>query len=203
MNNKNHKYLMEKLIKNISKYITINNSDIEIINKVFSKKEYKKGEYLIEQGKRANEVFFIEKGLVRMYFVNENGNEINTYFTSEESFITSFSSFINQHSSVEFIKAEKEISAYSLNYSDFKTNNDFMIKFRTLFVEQNLVCVKNRLDLLQSSNAKQKYEHFIQNTNKKIINGIPLYHIASYLGITAESLSRLRKKAFLIKSQEK
>lgn len=194
---------MEKLIKNISKYITINNSDIEIINKVFSKKEYKKGEYLIEQGKRANEVFFIEKGLVRMYFVNENGNEINTYFTSEESFITSFSSFINQHSSVEFIKAEKEISAYSLNYSDFKTNNDFMIKFRTLFVEQNLVCVKNRLDLLQSSNAKQKYEHFIQNTNKKIINGIPLYHIASYLGITAESLSRLRKKAFLIKSQEK
>ena len=194
---------MEKLIKNISKYITINNSDIEIITKVFSKKEYKKGEYLIEQGKRADKVFFIEKGLVRMYFINENGNEINTYFTSDESFITSFSSFINQHSSVEFIKAEKKTSVYSLNYSDFKTKNDFMIKFRTLFVEQNLVCVKNRLDLLQSSNAKEKYEHFTKNTNKKVINGVPLYHIASYLGITAESLSRLRKKAFLTKSQEK
>jgi translation initiation factor 2 gamma subunit (eIF-2gamma) len=72
-----------------------------------------------------------------------------------------------------------------------------------LFVEQNLVCVKNRLDLLQNSNAKEKYEHFIKNTNKEIINGIPLYHIASYLGITAESLSRIRKKAFLTKSQEK
>ncbi|WP_166967566.1 Crp/Fnr family transcriptional regulator [Yeosuana marina] len=194
---------MKTLIKNISEYITINNSDIEIINKSFSKKEYKKGEYLIEQGKRADKVFFIEKGLVRMYFINENGNEINTYFASDESFITSFSSFINQYSSVEFIKAEKETSVYSLNYSDFETNNDFMIKFRTLFVEQNLVCVKNRLDLLQTSNAKEKYEHFIRNTNEKIINGIPLYHIASYLGITAESLSRLRKKTFLTKSQEK
>ncbi len=194
---------MEKLIKNISKYITINNSDIEIIDKVFSKKEYKKDEYLIEQGKRADKIFFIQEGLVRIYFINENGNEINTYFASDESFTTSFSSFINQHSSVEFIKAEKETSVYSLNYSDFETNNDFMIKFRTLFIEQNLVCVKNRLDLLQSSNAKEKYEHFILNTNKKIINGIPLYHIASYLGITAESLSRLRKKRFLTKSQEK
>jgi len=194
---------MGKLIKNISKYITINNSDIEIINKIFSKKEYKKGEYLIEQGKQADKVFFIEKGLVRMYFINESGNEINTYFASDESFITSFSSFINQHSSVEFIKAEKETSVYSLNYSDFEINNDFMIKFRTLFVEQNLVCVKNRLDLIQTSNAKEKYEHFIQNTDKEIINGIPLYHIASYLGITAESLSRIRKKVFLTKSQEK
>ena len=194
---------MKNLIKTISEYITINNSDIKIIKKSFSKKEYKKGEFLLEQGKRADKVFFIEKGLVRMYFINENGNEVNTYFALDESFITSFSSFINQHSSVEFIKAEKETFVYSLNYSDFETNNDFMIKFRTLFVEQNLVCVKNRLDLLQTSNAKEKYEHFIKNTNKKIINGIPLYHIASYLGITAESLSRLRKKAFLTKSQEK
>ncbi len=194
---------MKNLIKTISEYITINNSDIKIIKRSFSKKEYKKGEFLLEQGKRADKVFFIEKGLVRMYFINENGNEVNTYFASDESFITSFSSFINQHSSVEFIKAEKETFVYSLNYSDFETNNDFMIKFRTLFVEQNLVCVKNRLDLLQTSNAKEKYEHFIKNTNKKIIKGIPLYHIASYLGITAESLSRLRKKAFLTKSQEK
>lgn len=193
---------MKKLIKNISEYITINNSDVEVINKSFSKKEYKKGDFLIEQGKRADNVFFIENGLVRMYFINENGNEVNTYFASDESFITSFSSFINQHSSVEFIKAEREAIVYSLNYSDFVTNSDFMIKFRTLFVEQNLVCVKNRLDLLQNSNAKEKYEHFIKNTNKDIINGIPLYHIASYLGITAESLSRIRKKTFLTKSQE-
>ena len=136
---------MKNLIKTISEYITINNSDIKIIKKSFSKKEYKKGEFLLEQGKRADKVFFIEKGLVRMYFINENGNEVNTYFASDETFITSFSSFINQHSSVEFIKAEKETFVYSLNYSDFETNNDFMIKFRTLFVEQNLVCVKNRL----------------------------------------------------------
>jgi len=194
---------MQKLIRYISKYVIIDNSDIDIINKSFTKNKFKKGEYLIEQGKRADKVFFIEKGLVRMYFINENGNEINTYFASDESFITSFSSFINQHASVEFIKAEKDTSVYSLNYSDFETNNGFMIKFRTLFVEQNLVCIKNRLDLLQTSNAKEKYEHFILNTNKKIINGIPLYQIASYLGITAESLSRLRKKIFLTKSQEK
>jgi hypothetical protein len=137
-----------------------------------------------------------------MYFINENGNEINTYFASDGDFITSFSSFINQHTSIEFLKAEKETFVYSIKYSDFVINNEFLIKFRTLFVEQNLVCVKNRLDLLQNSNAKEKYEHFIKNTNKKIINGIPLYHIASYLGITAESLSRIRKKAFLTKSQE-
>lgn len=89
---------MEKLIKNISEYITINHSDIEIINKSFSKKEYKKGEFLLEQGKHADKVFFI----------NENGDEVNTYFASAENFITLFSSFINQYSSVEFIKAEKK-----------------------------------------------------------------------------------------------
>ena len=124
---------MEELIKTISEYKTINNSDIKIINEIFSKDIYKKGEFLIEQGKRADKIFFIKKGLVRMYFINESGNEINTYFASDGNFITSFSSFINQHLSVEYLKAEKETVAYSINYSDFIINNDFLIKFRTLF----------------------------------------------------------------------
>ncbi len=193
---------MEKLIRKLATYITLQNSDIEIITSSFINKTYKKGTYLLKQENRANKIFFIEKGLVRMYFISEEGTEINTYFASNDSFITSFSSFINQHPSVEFIKAEKDTTVYTLDYSDFKTNNDFMIKFRTLFVEQNLICIKNRLDLLQTSNAKEKYEYFIKNTDKNIINGIPQYHIASYLGITPESLSRL-KKTFLTKSQEK
>ncbi len=193
---------MEKLIRKLATYITLQNSDIEIITSSFINKTYKKGTYLLKQENRANKIFFIEKGLVRMYFISEEGTEINTYFASNDSFITSFSSFINQHPSVEFIKAEKDTTVYTLDYSDFKTNNDFMIKFRTLFVEQNLICIKNRLDLLQTSNAKEKYEYLIKNTDKNIINGIPQYHIASYLGITPESLSRL-KKIFLTKSQEK
>lgn len=184
---------MENLINSISKYILIDNFDIEIIKKSFIKKKFKKGDFLIEQGKRADKIFFIDSGLVRMFFINENGDEINTYFTTDNSFITSFSSFINKHSSIESIKAVQNTVTYSLKYSDFETNNEFMVKFRTLFVEQNLVCVKNRLDLLQNSNAKEKYEYFIKNTDKKILNGIPLYQIASYLGITAESLSRIRK----------
>lgn len=188
---------MKNLINSISKQVLINSVDIQTIHKSFTKKEYKKSTFLIEKGKRADKLYFIESGLVRMFFIDEKGNETNTYFAAENDFITSFSSFINQHTSVESIITHKKTIVYSLSYLDFKANNDFMIKFRTLFAEQNLVCIKNRLDLLQSSNAKEKYEHFIKNMNKEIINGIPLYHIASYLGITAESLSRLRRDIFL------
>ena len=180
----------------------LNNTDVELIKNVFTKQVYKKGEFLIEEGKRSNQVYFIESGLVRMYFINENGNEMNTYFASDASFITSYASFINQHASIEFLKAEKDTVVYALDYTSFIANNDFMLKFRALFAEQNLVCIKNRLDVLQNSDAQKKYEYFIQTTNQEIINGIPLYHIASYLGITAESLSRIRKKTFLTISQE-
>jgi len=193
---------MESLVKSLSKYISINNSDIEIINTVFKEKKHIKGGFLIEEGKRADKLFFIESGLVRMYFTDENGKEIHTYFATDTNFITSFSSFINKHISVESIRAVKQTKVYVLNYSDFKSNNEFMHKFRSLFAEQNLVCIKERLDLLQNSNARKKYDYFIKNTDYKIINGIPLYQIATYLGITAESLSRIRKNLFLTKSQE-
>ena len=193
---------MENLIKRISKYISITNSDIKSIKEIFTVKEYEKGTFLIEQGNLADKIFFIEKGLVSMYFINESGNEVFTYFATDNNFITSFSSFINQHQSVENIKAIQKTKVYILNYTAFEGNTEFMIKFRALFAEQNLVCIKNRLDLLQNSRAKEKYEHFVKNTDSKITNGIPLYYIASYLGITAESLSRLRKNQFLTKSQE-
>ena len=193
---------MDELIKNISKYISVDKSDIEVIKEIFQKKSYDKGELLIEQGKRADKLFYIENGLVRMYFVDEKGDEIHTYFATDNGFITSFSGFINQHLSVENIKAVQQTNVFYLNYSDFVKKNNFINKFRTLFAEQNLVCIKKRLDLLQNSKAIEKYNYFLKNTDKKIINGIPLYQIASYLGITAESLSRIRKNQFLTKSQE-
>ncbi len=193
---------MDELIKNISKYISIDDSDIETIKQIFQKKTYEKGELLIEQERRVDKLFYIKSGLVRMYFIDEEGNEVHTYFATDNDFITSFSGFINHHLSAENLKAVQQTNVFYIHYSDFIKQGSFTTKFRTLFAEQNLVCIKKRLDLLQNSKAIEKYNHFLKNTDKKIINGIPLYQIASYLGITAESLSRIRKNQFLTKSQE-
>ncbi len=183
----------DNLVESISAYIPLTDKDIKLIKEVFKKREYKKKENLLEQGELTNNIFFVEKGLVRVFYTNDEGNEVNTHFASDNYYLTSFQSFVSQEESNESIQAIQDTTAFLLPYQEYIRDDEFINKFRQAFVEQNVICIKKRADLLQTSTAKERYEHFLNNSDKKIIMNVPLVHIASYLGITPESLSRIRK----------
>jgi CRP-like cAMP-binding protein len=134
--------------------------------------------------------------LLRTYHI-QNGIEINTYFACDRQFISAFSSFISQTASFEFLETIEDSTVYELSYhsldSLYKESSKFE-KLGRILAERNYLCVLDRTLTMQTKTAKEKYLDFIKNYDKKIIQRVPQYQIASFLGIAPESLSRVRKE---------
>ncbi len=160
------------------------------------RKEYKSKEIVIESGKTAQNIYFIEYGLMRTYHL-EDGKEINTYFACDDQFISTYSSFISQTPSFEILEAIEESIVYALSFETLNTLYETSSKFEKLgriLAEKNYLCVLDRTYAMQTKSAKEKYLAFIKTNDKKIVQRIPQLHIASFLGIAPESLSRVRKE---------
>ena len=160
------------------------------------KKEYKSKEIVIEAGKTAQNIYFIEYGLMRTYHL-EDGKEINTYFACDNQIISTYSSFISQTPSFEILEAIEESIVYALSYETLNALYETSSKFEKLgriLAEKNYLCVLDRTYAMQTKSAKEKYLAFIKTNDKKIVQRIPQLHIASFLGIAPESLSRVRKE---------
>ncbi|KIA99071.1 cyclic nucleotide-binding protein [Flavobacterium sp. KMS] len=168
------------------------------IKKIVSCFEYDKieaKEYLATIGKTSNKIYFIIKGLARVYYL-KNGKEITTYLSCDDGFIASYSSFINQTHSFENIQCIEECEVLSISYQRMQQLYNEIPNWERvgrILAEQNYLCMADRLLKLQMIPAKEKYLTFLQTAPSKIIKRTPLIYIASFLGITPESLSRIRQ----------
>ena len=149
---------------------------------------------LLKSGVVANQIFFVVKGATRSYYLKD-GNEITTWFTFENDFTTSFYSFISNEPSHETIELLEDSILYVLKFDDLNTLTEKYPEINHLYrkvLELNFVR-QEKLLTERFSTAKEKY----QNLNTKfpgILQRVPLGHIASYLGITQSTLSRIRRK---------
>ncbi|KLT69069.1 Crp/Fnr family transcriptional regulator [Flavobacterium sp. ABG] len=168
------------------------------IEKILSCFEYEKFDaktYLSSIGKISNRIFFISNGLARTYYLKD-GKEITTYLSCDNGFISSYSSFINQTPSYENIHCLEECEVLSINYErmqDLYAAIPNWERVGRILAEQNYLCMADRILKLQMIPAKEKYLTFLETAHPKIIQRTPLIHVASFLGITAESLSRIRQ----------
>ena len=149
---------------------------------------------LLKSGSVANEIFFVEKGVCRSYYLKE-GNEITTWFTFENDFTTSFYSFISNEPSNETIELLEDSILIVLKFDDLNSLIEKYPAFNQLYrkvLELNFVR-QEKLLTERFSTAKEKYENLITKF-PGILQRIPLMYIASYLGITQSTLSRIRRK---------
>ncbi len=155
----------------------------------------KKGDYFLKSGENNNYIGFIKKGLVR-YFVYKNGEESTLEFTKEGEFIAEYQSFINRGISIQSIQAIEDSELLVISYTDLQrlyiTTRDGNLLGR-MIVEHRFNTMINQLLSVYMHNPEQRYKYFIENYSN-LVQRIPQYLIASYVGIKPQSLSRIRNR---------
>lgn len=187
---------MTELHKILKDLVDLSEEEWEMFFIKLNRKEYKAKTAIIEEGSIAHNLYFINSGLLRTYYLLD-GKEINTYFACDKQFISTFSSFISQTASFEILETIEDSIVYELSYPTLKKLYKLSGKFEKLgriLAEMNYLCVLDRTLTMQTKTAKQRYLDFIKNYDKKIVHRVPQYQIASFLGIAPESLSRVRKE---------
>ncbi|MEN7550505.1 Crp/Fnr family transcriptional regulator [Rapidithrix thailandica] len=187
---------MNALYQVLQEEIALSEKEWHTLREIVKPKTIKAKTMLLRAGQIAREFYFIEEGLLRVYHL-ENGKEVNTYFSCDHQFISTFRSMITQSASLEYLEAIEESRILCIPYQSLLQLYDENPKLERLgrtFAEKNYLCVINRSSNLQTKTAKERYLDFIETHSPKIIRRVPQYQIASYLGIEPESLSRIRKQ---------
>jgi len=153
-------------------------------------------EIIFRQGDICNSKIFVSKGLLRNYSTSEDGSEHILQFVNEMSWTTDPESFYNNTPSKLTIEALEPSEIFVFNLEDF---NQLREKIPTLsiFIEELLTKksmeINNRLLVNISSTPEDKYLHFIKN-HPDLLHRVPLHMIASYIGMSRETLSRVRRQ---------
>jgi CRP-like cAMP-binding protein len=183
------------LQKQITAIASFSENEIAIIGSCFESEKLEAKQFLAPMGKVSNKLFFIINGLARVYYLKD-GKEITTYLSCDEGFIASYSSFINQTPSFENIQCIENCEVLSITFEKMQFLYHQIPNWERvgrILAEQNYLCIADRVLKLQMIPAKEKYSTFLASAPAKIIQRTPLIYIASFLGITPESLSRIRQ----------
>jgi CRP-like cAMP-binding protein len=184
------------LLNEISGIIPVSKEIKAAIQKKFEKRNCVKGRCLHEAGKVARELYFIEKGLVRMFYHNDAGKDITYGYYTEGDFITVPESFYTQSPSKYHMEILEDGIIYAVTYDDLNQMlNDFPImqRLENKTLQGFLLKAGERIVALQFQSAQERYDTLMEN-QPNIIRRAPLGTIASYLGITQETLSRIRAR---------
>lgn len=183
----------ELLLRHFKQYIKVNeNLENELRNNLHFK-SFQKGELIHDSEKICTHSFFIVKGLVRTFYIKE-GIEISEYFSSESEWINSPKSFIGRTKDIYSIDCLEKTDVYSIYVDDLvRLFNHYpeMERYARLSMGNVFGHLMERITSLRFSTAKEKHDHFYE-TYKDIYHRLPLGMVASYLGITQSTLSRLR-----------
>lgn len=186
---------MESLLNAIRYFILLSTSDEETVRRLFHKKVFKKGEHLLEAGNVCRYVTFIETGLVR-YYINSDGQERTTYFNKEGEFVCNYASFVPQIPSYVNIQALEDTSIFVISFNDlqvFYREVEYGERFGRLGIEQVFLNAISQIGSFYTDPPELRYSKFLSDF-RDIVQRIPQYHIASYVGIKPQSLSRIRKR---------
>ena len=150
-----------------------------------------KNTILIKEGERCRNLFFIKKGLLRGY---DEGKEITHWFAKEEEFGTSFYSFITNEPSPETIETLEDCELVQISHNDLQnlySNFKETERIGRIITETYYIDLEERFLNIQFKSAKERYQNLIEK-NPSLIQRASLGQIATYLGITQETLSRVR-----------
>lgn len=188
---------MTKLEQKLSGYKQLSKTSVEALLAVWQKtKQLRPKECLIHFDQTDSNLYFVESGFVRLFVVDTSEDEKNIGFGYANSFITSFQSFITEKPSLIRVEAILETEVFVLSKKsilDLMAHNQEIADWYRSLLENTLAGhIQRQIELLTLS-PQERYEAF-QNRSGHLINAIPLKHIASYLMMTPETLSRVRAK---------
>ncbi|MDQ3843505.1 MAG: Crp/Fnr family transcriptional regulator [Bacteroidota bacterium] len=183
-------------IKNYYKNLVpaLTDSEWMALQGILTVKQIRKGEYIIKEGQVCNHVLFINKGLVRLFY-NANGKEISVGFFPENSYVSEYESFLTRCPATQNIDVLADSEIFELHYDHvqllYKQYAVFQ-EFGRKMAEFLFIMLNQRNTALLVLSPEQRYRQMVVETN--LYQLVPQYMLASFIGITPEHLSRIRKK---------
>ena len=186
----------ENLVRFFQNNGKINAAGATEIARHFMEKEINKNEYFLKEGRTSNEYLLLEQGFMRAYSFDINGNEVTTAFYNASYPVFEVASFFNRTPSKENIQALTPCKGWSITYEKLNTLFHSLPAFRDFgraILVKGFATLKLRMLSMITETAEERYAALLQS-NPEIFQHAPLKYIASYLGITDTSLSRIRKE---------
>ncbi|MBI9071371.1 MAG: Crp/Fnr family transcriptional regulator [Melioribacteraceae bacterium] len=184
------------LEQHLKKFSDLNESDLSVLKKYFRTHKLKKKELLLRESSVCKDLFFVEKGCLRMYFLNKKSVEQIVQFALEGWWITDYSSFMNNTPSeyyIQAIEASEIVSVDKHKFNEMLREFPRLEKYFRIMTQKTLAASQLKTKLLYEMSKEEFYVHF-NSSFPEFMQRVPQYMIASYLGLTPEYLSELRKK---------
>lgn len=184
---------MKQLIDYIEKFVKLDFETIEELENLAEIEAYARNQHILEQGQRCNKIWFIKSGMIRTYYLHE-GKEITHWIHTENETFTSLQSYSHQSPSEEYIQACEDSVVISIT----RQNSEKLVKFPQIATFTSALMGKAFTEqyihskAFKTKDARGKYE-YLQEIAPEIIKRAKLGYIASLLGISQETLSRIRR----------
>lgn len=153
------------------------------------------GDVFLKEGQRCRHLYYIKKGLIRVYYLDLDGNEITHWFCGEDSMITSPFSFLKEERNILFFEALEASDMILINNDQIEKLVGELPEFNVLFRRINAefaMVLSRRIMSIHTETAEERYLK-LMDEHPLLFQKAKLSHIASFLGITQQSLSRIRK----------
>jgi CRP-like cAMP-binding protein len=186
---------MNLFLETLKQISPLSDTAIEAFSEVIKEEALPKGHVLIKAGTVCNYVYFIEEGLSRTFYYKD-GKDVTDWISAEGSFAASVVSFITRQPDIRNVELLEPSRICAVSYTDLEklyAQHHEIERLGRLLVSYGLVQLQHRFDELHFASAQERYSNLMQ-TQPSLINRVPLGMIASYLGITQETLSRIRAK---------
>jgi CRP-like cAMP-binding protein len=180
----------------LEKRVQLTDEEFEVISKFFIPKKLRKKQFLLHESEVCNNIGFVISGCLREYTIDSKGSEHIIQFAIEDWWISDPHSFLSGLPSTYNIDALEDSEVLLLEKSAREKLLDFcpkMERFFRILIEANFVATQRRITDSLSISAEERYLKFVK-TYPKLLEQVSQNHIASYLGITPQSLSRIRKE---------
>lgn len=180
----------------LSEVLDIPNENVVKCSPFYQEKRYKKGEILMSEGEICHHTFFVEKGLLRMYSIDKNGKEHIIQFAPEKWIVSDRSSlYFNEKTKyhIDAIEDSEVILLQNDFFQELKEEFPYSSKNNEILLQKHIRNLQSRVNSLLAESAEERYLNFIKMYPDLLLR-VPQWMVASYLGITPESLSRVRKE---------
>lgn len=184
---------MQPLINYIERFVKLDTDTIRAVENLAEIETFKKNSFILKQGQRCNKIWFLKSGMVRKFYLAE-GKEITTWIHTENDIFTSLQSYAQNTPSDEYLQAYEDTILIGITKSNSERLALYpqMVIFTNTLMEKEFVNIDKHTKALNQRDAKGKYE-YLRSIAPEIIKRAQIGHIASIIGVSRETLSRIRK----------
>lgn len=169
--------------------------EVNLVLSYFKEQSIPRKTIILKAGEVATEAYYIIEGCIRVYYEKE-GIEISAYFFTEDMFTNACESFIGQKASMHFMQAVEDCKVLSISYNKLEELYKELPKINAIFrklMEERFEAIHNSFTAQILLTPEERYRN-LQKNNPSLLNRIPQHQIATYLGVTPISLSRIRSR---------